>query len=317
MERQDYIDELLVKSMLGEADEAQQEFVRNWRARSFENDRYYGQFEQVWRQSRQLAARNPVDVDAAWKRFQASVTDKRAPRRMRLFQAGVLRIAAGVLLLVGVVAASYLWWTGTVDASAGDGVLRQELPDGSFVTMNKQSKLSFPRHFTGANRIVRLDGEAFFSVSPDKAHPFLIDANGVLVRVVGTSFNVKSNKRRTEVIVETGVVEVTQSTEKVSLHPRERVLVSSGRSLKKEVSEDKLYNYYRTNEFVCDHTPLSRLVAVLEEAYGRRIEIAAPEKAQLQLTANFRNDGLQPVLAIVCETLNLQAIEKDGVIVIQ
>lgn len=319
MERQDYIDELLVKSLLGEADTAQQEFIRNWRTSDLDNERYCRHFEQIWRESSSLAARNNVDVNAAWSRFQQRVGDTTtsAPRRIPLMQRSVGHMAAGLFLILGLACGSYWWWIGTVEAVTAGQVVRLELPDGSFVTMNKHSKLRYPRHFSGAKRTVQLDGEAFFSVAPDKKHPFLIKANDVLVRVVGTSFNVKSNARRTEVIVETGVVEVTGSDQSLRLGAKDRVWVQRNLRLTKDTSGDKLYNYYRTNEFICDHTPLARLVSVLEEAYGRRIEIADPEKAKLELTASYKDEGLQEVLAVVCETLNLELSESNGVIVIR
>jgi ferric-dicitrate binding protein FerR (iron transport regulator) len=315
VERQEYIDELLVKSLLGEADEAQEEFVRNWRKRSSDNERYCSHFEWVWKQSKELAIKEPVDVDAAWMRFQSRIAHA-GPKRIPLISRSVLRIAAGLFLLLGITAASYLWWTGSVSSQTADVVLRQELPDGSFVTMNKHSRISFPRHFTGGQRKVKLAGEAFFSVAPDKEHPFLIEANGVLIKVVGTSFNVKTSRQRTEVIVETGIVEVMQSNKKVSLQPKDRVYVAAGTHLNKERTKDKLYNYYRTNEFSCDHTPLSRLVSVLQEAYGKKITIVHPEHERWLLTGDFKNDGLTPVLSVVCETLNLQFTEKDGIILI-
>src|SRR3546814_17421332 len=61
------------------------------------------------------------------------------------------------------------------------------LADGSVVTLNKNSELSYPRRFTGSSRTVSLQGEAFFDVETDREKPFVISVNDVEVEVTGRS----------------------------------------------------------------------------------------------------------------------------------
>ena len=96
------------------------------------------------------------------------------------------------------------------------------MPDGSVITVNKNSTLSYPSEFKGKTREVALNGEAFFKVTPNKEKPFIIHVNDVTVRVVGTSFNIRSEKGKTEVIVETGIVQVTKNKRTVSLLPKRK-----------------------------------------------------------------------------------------------
>jgi ferric-dicitrate binding protein FerR (iron transport regulator) len=85
--------------------------------------------------------------------------------------------------------------------------------------------------------------------------------NEVLVTVVGTSFNIKSENGNTEIVVETGIVRVTRSGKTVELIAGEKIIMSAnGSNATKEKVSDKLYNYYRSKEFVCDDTPLWKLV---------------------------------------------------------
>ena len=67
-----------------------------------------------------------------------------------------------------------------------------KLSDGSVVTLNSATTLKFPEIFEGKTREVYLDGEAYFDVHKDHLHPFIIHTNKMNVRVLGTSFNVKS-----------------------------------------------------------------------------------------------------------------------------
>ncbi|EIA08608.1 FecR family protein [Flavobacterium frigoris] len=68
-----------------------------------------------------------------------------------------------------------------------------ELSDGTLVHLNSGSTLKYPVKFiAGENRQVFLEGEAFFDVSKDKTHPFVVQANNLNIRVLGTHFNVCS-----------------------------------------------------------------------------------------------------------------------------
>lgn len=67
------------------------------------------------------------------------------------------------------------------------------LPDGTKVWLNAASSITYPAAFTGANRKVKIEGEAYFEVAKDKAHPFIVDVDGKqTVEVLGTHFNINS-----------------------------------------------------------------------------------------------------------------------------
>ena len=87
------------------------------------------------------------------------------------------------------------------------------LPDSTFVSLNADSKISYPAKFSASKREVYLEGEAFFDVKRDVNRPFLIYANGSTTEVLGTSFNV--NAYPSENIVEISVV-----TGKVAVYSR-------------------------------------------------------------------------------------------------
>jgi ferric-dicitrate binding protein FerR (iron transport regulator) len=197
------------------------------------------------------------------------------------------------------------------------GVLRDTLEDGTIVTLNKHSRLKGLTHFTSTDRTVELEGEGFFEVASDKSRPFSVRTKDAVIRVLGTSFNVRSSGEQTEVIVETGRVVVgKEESQLIPLKAQERVVISSaGASV--EGSHDELYNYYRTKEFVCNGTPLGRLVEVLNAAYGARIEIADSGHAKLPLTTTFQDGSLDEILQIVSKTLKLSIDKKEGRIILK
>jgi len=196
-------------------------------------------------------------------------------------------------------------------------VLTDTLPDASVVTLNKNSSLAFPKTFNQKGRNVQLKGEAFFHVAANTEKPFIIKTGSVSIKVVGTSFNVKQMKQRTEIIVETGVVRVTKNTHTVRLLPHQKAIVFRDKDKPVvEQTRDKLYNYYRTKAFVCDGTPLWRLVDALNEAYGSNIIIANDRIRNLPLTTTFKNRSLSDILTILTQTLNIQASQNNGQIIL-
>ncbi|TCD02547.1 FecR family protein [Pedobacter psychroterrae] len=72
------------------------------------------------------------------------------------------------------------------------GTYQVVLPDGTQVWLNADSKISFPSQFTGSERKILLEGEAYFEVAKNKKMPFIVESGGQLVEVLGTHFNIKA-----------------------------------------------------------------------------------------------------------------------------
>lgn len=316
MQEQSHINEdLLVKHLLGEATADEQAEVTAWLASSDANRKYYSDYKLIWDNSKKLAATSTRDENAAWQRFQQRVaTEKPATKTIPLSgRMNWMRVAAILVLMIGGVwMARYMVWGTNTQLVAGNEVITETLPDGTIVTLNKGAVLEYNSRMSGNTRNVTLDGEAFFDVTPDKNKPFIISADDAKIKVVGTSFNVKTTDEKTEVIVETGIVEVSKKKKMVTLKPNEMatVLQSSDAPLKEAV-DDVLYNYYRTKELVCKNTPLWRLVDVLNDAYNVNIEIGDARLKDMEITTTFKNQELDDVLDVISRTLNVR-VERNG-----
>jgi ferric-dicitrate binding protein FerR (iron transport regulator) len=164
---------------------------------------------------------------------------------------------------------------------------------------------------------VTLTGEAFFHVTPNKKKPFVISVNDIEVTVVGTSFNIKSANAVTDVIVETGIVRVTRNGETVELHENERLRVAHNTKLTRENVNDHLYNYYRTKEFVCDDTPVWKLVETLNEAYQTNIVIGREELRNQRINIVLKNESIDRVLELVSATLNAKVTKNNDQLIIE
>ncbi len=232
-----------------------------------------------------------------------------------------MKVAATIILAVGLGSIGYRMFNKSpreLVVQSGQTVTKDTLPDRSVVTINKGSSISYIPGLKGKSRNVKLQGEAFFNIAPDKSKPFIIAVNGIRVTVVGTSFNVKSNNESTEIIVESGIVRVDKDKNTIELRANEEIKVAPADTmLVKRAVTDHLYNYYRTRQFVCDDTPLWKLVQVLNEAYDAHIVFADPGLKELKLNTTFNNESLDQVLNVVSLTFNIKITRDANTIVLQ
>ena len=313
-----------MKYLLGESSAEEQIAVESWLKEDAANQQQFDQLKKIWENSKQLAAESDADENMAWEKFRKKIAAETQPAVTKPAgkKLSFLKIAALFVLVAGLAIITYLMRTGSNDAAeqiatAGETVLTDTLPDGSVVTLNKQSSLIYPGKFKGETRAVTLKGEAFFHVTPDKRKPFIISVNNIQVTVVGTSFNIKSNISGTEVIVETGVVRVARNGKTIELRAGEKLMFSAADSIPvKETVTDQLYNYYRSREFVCDDTPLWKLVDVLNEAYGSQIVIGRKELRELRITTTFNNESLDKILEVIHLTFDISISRQDGQVIL-
>jgi len=324
-------EDLLVKYLLGETSPDDNARVEAWLAADPANRHFYNHFQLIWRESRHLYDNfNATDeqTDAAWQKFRQRVqrpthlqavkgASDPGQRPVRINRSTWTRVAAVFLLVASITSILYLTRNAADRQFAATTTpLTDTLPDGSLITLNKRSDISYPANFK-KQRTVRLQGEAFFKIAPDKEKPFKVYTDNVTITVLGTSFNLRNKENTTEIIVESGLIRVTDSLHDVIVHPSEKLILHKGESsLTKEGTTSQLYKYYRTKEFICDNTPLPQLAASLEEAYDVKIVID-PSLRNLQINTIFRNQSLDQILNIIQETFGIRATRSGSQITLQ
>jgi ferric-dicitrate binding protein FerR (iron transport regulator) len=107
---------------------------------------------------------------------------------------------------------------------------RIQLPDGTVVMLNGDSRIAYNADAFSENRLLQLSGEAFFDVAPDAQHPFVIQTSSISIRVLGTAFNVRAyaNEKTVQTALIRGAVEVTlrnKAQNSVVLKPRQKLVV--------------------------------------------------------------------------------------------
>ena len=162
------------------------------------------------------------------------------PTRMR-----ILAAAAAVILLCLSVGTVYLYMqpTSLQTVSTMAETRNVILPDGSSVLLNRHSSLSYPKRFKSDNREVQLTGEAYFEVSKDQKHPFIVQTEHINVQVLGTHFNVDAYRNNPEVktTLLTGSVAVSNKSNSVRmiLKPNEIAVYNKvGNKLTRQVTKN-------------------------------------------------------------------------------
>jgi transmembrane sensor len=215
------------------------------------------------------------------------------------------------------------------------GQRQQTLPDGSSVTLNTGSAVVTT--FTAGERRVRLEhGEAFFEVAKDTARPFVVEAEGVAVRAVGTAFNVRVRSDSVEVLVTEGRVRVASqfaATGRVEgtgeaaaeLGAGERIVirvsgaVSAAAPVVGRIAADEVQRalawHSRRLEF--SDTPLEEMVAEFNRYHRRPLRIADISLAELHFGGSFRPEDRTGFVRMLRENFGILAEETGDATVLR
>lgn len=179
------------------------------------------------------------------------------------------------------------------------------LSDGTKVTLNAGTTLSYPTAFVSDQRIVKVSGEAFFEVARDEKHPFIVKAENVNIRVLGTRFNVKAyeEENKIEVTLTEGRVGVglDDQADQISIQAGQQVLFDKGKGLfsKRQVNLD-YYTGWREGKFYFNNHPLQKIAKQLERAFNVNIKISSDDLKEIAFTGDFvRGENLEQILRVM------------------
>lgn len=235
---------------------------------------------------------------------------KKAERRVIYLK--TVTIAASISILIGItIYASYQWGyqsrnTQLVYLENPTGVKSSvKLPDGTKVTMNAGSTLSYPAEFVSDSREVEISGEAYFDVAPDKKRPFIVKAENIRVHVLSTLFNVKAyrNDQAIEVTLEEGLVKIESD------HLPETVFIKPGEQIRYDKTTRQYtslkvnpgnFTGWREGRLYFTGSSLGDIAKELERKFNVQIIIDSEELKQIAFTGDFvRNETLEQILRVM------------------
>ncbi len=300
--------DFLATYFAGQSTPEQKEQLVAWLKASDENVNMFHESKLVWSDigALQGGKEYTFDVDKAWNTFKVNnITTETVD-----FWYWPMRIAAILIILVGVVATYYLTKNQSPDLNTIATTSEQidiKLADGTSIKLNSESEITYPKSFDPSIRTVNLKGEAYFSVSHDPNQPFEVKVGEATVRVLGTAFNIKQDQGIT-VSVESGIVQFST--------PGEELILEAGMTGKFDgnnlilVGSAPDASFWRNRRLVFAGTPLIEVVSVLNKNYGVSISLN-DSIASCNLTATFNDEPLDIILEIIASTFKLEK-ESSG-----
>ena len=319
------MDDLIGKVLAGEASAQEQESVLLWRKQSEANEKYFNQVHDIFERVGADAVKIEFDTDAAWNKVKSKISKNNdkvvSINRTNFFSP--LRIAAGFILLLGVVAVFYLLSAAPIQTLAvlSEKTTRQDtLPDGSTAFLNKMTELTFEYNPREKTRKVKLKGEAYFTVKHEEEKPFIIEADEILVRDIGTEFNLKAypDKDTIEIIVTQGEVQFyTRNDSGLNLKAGEKAIYSKRtKEFYRIEKPDTNTLAYKTKVFSFNNTDLRSVVMLLNEVYNSKIGLASESLYNCRLTANFKEDNPEIIVEVIAETMGLELTKKEDQLIL-
>lgn len=282
----------------------------------------YNELLKIWQKTGELKQRTSINIDQEYQQFKKATDslDRFDEVRNLHLIPKLIRVAASLALLTGLFFAFQAVKIKSV--SSRSQILAYTLPDGSDVSLNRNTKITFNRFNFKQKRILTLSGEAYFDVLRNKQAPFTIKANNTLVEVLGTSFNVKAYQEaeQVEVLVNTGKVAFSgkKAPKPVMLTQGQKATYSPD---KKEISREKLedvnYLSWKTKQIIFDNATLREVVEKLNEVYDLQLTIDNHELEHCRITTSFNNMQVKHILQILQSTLNISYVRSGEEILIQ
>lgn len=331
-------DHLLARYLTGECSAADRREVERWAAQDPSRRAQLEELQSLWAAAEKPARR--WEVDAAWKRASArmptaeSATSKQqqrqrsrsAHRRTRRRKARLQQLVSALTIAVAIGVSLWLYAPTPDEQGSAERLqsintqpaeqARLRLSDGTLIHLNVDSQIEYPKGFLADTRTVRLEGEAYFEVTPDADRPFEVITAGAVTRVLGTMFTVeaRSDTASARVAVREGRIAIGSRTDSVRLElgAGELGAVSPSGNLSRRRPQ-AIDHHFRwiDGQLAFRAAPLREVATRLGRWYGADIRIADPSIAGRRLTATFEHESLDEALSAIALSLHVRP-ERDG-----
>lgn len=209
------------------------------------------------------------------------------------------------------------------DASTGDTLVynRMEtltgmeytlsLADGTLVYLNAETSLRYPVVFREGERVVELEGEAYFEVAKDEMRPFIVRMNGSEIKVTGTSFNARAYGNENEVVTTLVEGRVEVNGRKIQPGEQARCEVNTGNLTVKTVDVNR-FIAWKEGYFVFRNERLEDVMKTLARWYGVEYHFLDEQSKNVRIGARFgRYDDMTPIIEMLRQTELVNVLQTN------
>ncbi len=291
------------------ADETILSKIETWKNSPDFNEQRFNTIAKLYESTAENLYAESINIEDEKAKFFETVapTVKKNNRLQKYF-----KYAAVVVLFISIAGIAYQSFSNnTVAIATNFGEEKKvELPDGSTVWLNAGSSISYKKD---APRTIQLNGEAFFEVAKDKAHPFTVETpDHVIVKALGTSFNVKAYPENSylETTLLTGKVEVTSENyfdEKIIMIPNDniKILKADGILVKSTIQNKKAVLMWRENKIRFENMAFRDIANDLNNQLNIKLVFKNTTIAESRFTAVFdKSTPAEDILEVLQDTKN-------------
>lgn len=311
-------EEILIRFLTHRCTPEEIETVDQWIAADQANADWLFEMERIWSLKNQLRFSDRQEIEMAYARFMSGLEEKDIKvetSRKRPVYISWMKYAAAIVL-IGLLSTNLYFllqeepsFMNMVEVPNGQRA-SLTLSDGTKVWLNSHSKFTYPAQFSSKKREVKLEGEGFFEVAHNGKAPFVVHADLLQVKVLGTKFNVRVyNEEPSSITLAEGKVEVaTNDNEcKVTLRPNEQVTYSKeeGLIVNKTVNAS-LVKSWTVGEAAYINKQLIDIVIDLERRFNVHITVKDQELNTELFTCRFKETvKIDQVLTLLKDTRKL------------
>lgn len=209
-----------------------------------------------------------------------------------------------------------------------DYTQKAQLPDGTSIWLTPGSSFHYsPERFGQSNRVIRLEGEAFFRVAPDKQHPFIVQHGAISTYVLGTAFNIEAYKDEAEIRVSllTGKVAIKSTGDTILNNPlqylapgQQMIYVNKDGAIEVKPLVYVQEEIWTKGWIVLDDVPLATALKRLQRQHGLYIVIPADiDISKKKVTAVFKGGSVKDILHNMLFAHHLRFEQKNKTILIR
>lgn len=319
-------DELIIKALQKTASAEEMQLLNSWLRKDKQHIALYCQMEEIWNSKNRLTEET---IQAGWNKLHGDIKIRRQKetpilRPQTPIRFLWLRYVAAVL--IGVLIGSAAWirfQPKEVQIQKEllvqnrvynqNGVQTIVLPDSSEVWLNENSTISYPEQFKAKERLVLLEGNAYFDIQKNTTQPFVVRIGKVDVKVTGTEFFIESaTPNNTSITLISGSVDLNYENEKgenvsSSLIPGQQADISklNGQVQITDIETD-YYVAWKDGTYRFTDDPLDEIVRFLARHYDLDIQIT-PSLEKKRFTGRVSStDTLSDVLKVIGESYPIQ-----------
>lgn len=312
--------------------------LSNWLQEDNSRREYFNEIKSAWLLSNKNLRASSEEIDAAIQKINQLKDQSKIVEMKPYWNFTRIAVSWVVLLGIGGLLGTYFGQknsnntqlTGTTITAPLGSKSVVTLPDGTKVWINAGSKIYYDNEFGKGSREVQLIGEAYFNVKTNKKVPFLVKTSDIIVKALGTKFNVKAypEEKTITTTLEEGKVVLTslkkQSTEEAAeLKPNQTLVyyrdvkkseiydnlpekqaekeVASYANAKKATSVDwhmptELITSWKDDVWIIEGEPLGILAPVLERRYNVKIEFQGEEIKEFKFTGKIQKETIEQIM---------------------